>query len=618
MPEPRYEDRTDSVEEKLRLLRQAHQDGNHDVALSLSESISYTLELERQSEPPKGRAAVGAGSSGRVEDLPRAWSRWARGWLYYKALALRETRGLDRLREPIDVRIDFRADQITDPFREVRVARLDLDTGTLQEVPSQICGSTCQKRVRSCRLVFQADVPARERVDYLVLYGNPAAELPEYTTDLTVAGEGYGLDIGNNYYAAFLSRQMGQLERLAFRRGHDHVPYGGPLELNTGGEGHGEPPNIDWGPDYTAADNYQKLRVTAWSQPPNWEVVRGPLCVEVRRWGFPRSAAHPVFAPSRLHIDVTYRFWAGLPYLEKEIRMDAVKAFEAAGLRDDEWLFWGLPFTDGLWLDRDGAVHEGKVAEDQREDMWGVGFFNRDSHDAFVALRLQHEAEGISDIRHGGEPSLNYYGRGQIWCRSPLPGPTRFKPGNSLEQRTAYLATRYPVKGGAQIVEGAYQRLAAPLAVGASRLAADLRAGRRAPQASRAEAAPPLARPGELPRALLASGPGGGAGRAAAALKQKVWDALLEVEDDQLMQVPSNVVDMGYVYGVRVHGDVVHIVMTMPHRGRTAYQFIANPIRDRVQQVRGVRDCVVDFTWEPAWTVARLTTAGRKMLGLPA
>ena len=45
---------------------------------------------------------------------------------------------------------------------------------------------------------------------------------------------------------------------------------------------------------------------------------------------------------------------------------------------------------------------------------------------------------------------------------------------------------------------------------------------------------------------------------------------------------------------------------------------IANPIRDRVLQVKGVRDCVVDFTWEPAWTVARLTPAGRKMLGLPA
>ena len=82
------------------------------------------------------------------------------------------------------------------------------------------------------------------------------------------------------------------------------------------------------------------------------------------------------------------------------------------------------------------------------------------------------------------------------------------------------------------------------------------------------------------------------------------------------MQVDANVVDMGYIYDVRVQGDMVHIIMTMPHRGRPKYNFIANPIRDRVLKVDGVRDCVVDFTWEPAWTVARLTDAGREALGL--
>ena len=616
MPETRYEHRTDSVEEKMRLLRKAHQEGNYDLALSLSESINYTLTLERQAEPPGARAVVGAGNFGRVADLPRAWAGWARGWQYYKALAVRETRGLVREREPVDVQLDFRADQVTDPYRELRVARLDAATGALQEVPCQVCSSTYRKRVRSCRLLFLADVPPRTRAEYLVLYGNPAAELPAYTTDLTVEGEGYGLDIANNHYTAFLSRQVGQLERLAFRRGFDHVPYGGNLELNTGGEGHGEPPHIDWGPDYTAAGNYQKLRMTAWSEPPNWEVVRGPLLVEVRRWGFPRSAAHPVFAPSRLHFEVTYRFWAGMPYLEKTVHMEAVKDFEVAHIRDDEWLFWGLSFTDGLWLDRHGKVHEGKGAEDQRDDMWGVGFFNRESHDAFVAIRLQHEAEGIGPIHHGGEPSLGYYGRGQIWCRSPLSQPTRFRPGNTLTHRTAYLATRYPPDGGAHIVEEAHHRLATPLAVGASRLTADRRAGKQRSRPRPSSEAPPLARPGELPRPLHTRGTSEAGVRADAALKEDVWAALHEVEDDQLMQVPSNVVDMGYVYDVRVRDGVVHIVMTMPHRGRSHYQFIANPIRDRLIKLDGVRDCVVEFTWEPAWTVSRLTNAGRKAMGL--
>ena len=73
---------------------------------------------------------------------------------------------------------------------------------------------------------------------------------------------------------------------------------------------------------------------------------------------------------------------------------------------------------------------------------------------------------------------------------------------------------------------------------------------------------------------------------------------------------------MGYIYDVRVCADLVQILMTMPHQGRPKFNFIANPIRDRLLQLDGVRECIVDFTWEPAWTAQRLTAAGRKEMGL--
>ena len=82
------------------------------------------------------------------------------------------------------------------------------------------------------------------------------------------------------------------------------------------------------------------------------------------------------------------------------------------------------------------------------------------------------------------------------------------------------------------------------------------------------------------------------------------------------MTVAANVVDMGYIYDLRIEGDLVYILMTMPHRGRPKYNFIANPIRDRVLKVEGVRQCVVECCWHPAWTVARLSPAGRRIMGL--
>ena len=42
------------------------------------------------------------------------------------------------------------------------------------------------------------------------------------------------------------------------------------------GNGHGEPPNIDWAHDYTTAGAFQKMRVTNWDECPNYEVVRRP------------------------------------------------------------------------------------------------------------------------------------------------------------------------------------------------------------------------------------------------------------------------------------------------------------------------------------------------------
>ena len=39
-------------------------------------------------------------------------------------------------------------------------------------------------------------------------------------------------------------------------------------------------------------------------------------------------------------------------------------------------------------------------------------------------------------------------------------------------------------------------------------------------------------------------------------------------------------------------------------------------IRERVLKLPGVRDVVVDLTWNPPWTSARLTAAGRGEVGL--
>ncbi|MCA9103551.1 MAG: hypothetical protein KDA63_20500, partial [Planctomycetales bacterium] len=378
MPPLTHHDRTDSVAEKLRQLQAAHAVGDLSIAMSLADSLRETLRFERLQRPAI-EVDIPADHTFPTAELPKAWAEWAQPWTACKPLDVFETVGIERRGEPIDVCVAFPADEISDPAREIRVAHRVSDSSTLLEIPSQVYDLRRGDGQVTCRLVFQADVPAHERAEYLIFSGNPLAERPEYETDLRTTGEGYGLDIENRHFVARLHRQMGQLERLTYKRQHS-------LELYAGGKGHGEPPCIDWAHDYVDEGSLQKLRMRNWAECPNFEVVRGPLCVRVRRWGFPHSPVHPVFTPSRVHMDQEYVFFAGLPYLMKHGTITAVKDVTIEAMRDDEWVFSGYSFTDLLWIDRQGRVHEGSVPADQVNDLWGVGFYHDTSRDAFVAL----------------------------------------------------------------------------------------------------------------------------------------------------------------------------------------------------------------------------------------
>ena len=274
MPPIRHRDHTDNVEVKIKLFQAAHASGRRDLAMSLAESIKDTLQWEQQQEVEPGVLHSTPEQSVSIDRLPGPWADWARGWSHVKVLDLFETIGQERPHEPVTFRLGIRAEQSTDPARELRIARIEAGTGTVREVPCQVSSVIRDGRGWHCRLTFFAEVPQHGRATYLVFHGNPFAELPEPVTDLRVQGRGYGLQVANHHFVARLSEQTGQLERLIFRRQHG-------LELYAGGKGHGEPPGIDWAHDYVDQDGFQKLRMRNWSECPNYQVemrsTLGPL-----------------------------------------------------------------------------------------------------------------------------------------------------------------------------------------------------------------------------------------------------------------------------------------------------------------------------------------------------
>src|SRR5690606_12794098 len=252
--------------------------------------------------------------------------------------------------------------------------------------------------------------------------------------------------------------------RMVLKREHG-------LEIYSGGQGHGEPAGIDWAHDYVSEDGFQKMRISLWEECPDYEVVRGPICIIIRRWGFPYSPIHPVFSPARMNMDIEYRFYAGLPFFHKFGHMTAVKSFEPAALRDDEWVITGQSFTDMVWMGADGKIKLGEVSTESKDKLWGIGFFNKDTEDSFVGLFLEHYAEGLPELMHNGSPNLYYKWHGQLWSRYPVPATIKTIPaGAVLHQKNAYVTIPFTVKKGPTQIESLRKELLNPLTVSSDNL----------------------------------------------------------------------------------------------------------------------------------------------------
>jgi metal-sulfur cluster biosynthetic enzyme len=90
-----------------------------------------------------------------------------------------------------------------------------------------------------------------------------------------------------------------------------------------------------------------------------------------------------------------------------------------------------------------------------------------------------------------------------------------------------------------------------------------------------------------------------------------LWAALSEVRDPEM---PVSLVDLGVIYGIAEHDGVVDVDLTFTAMGCPASEFILEDIRERLLREPGVTDVRIKVVWDPPWTVARMTEAGRDAL----
>jgi metal-sulfur cluster biosynthetic enzyme len=94
-------------------------------------------------------------------------------------------------------------------------------------------------------------------------------------------------------------------------------------------------------------------------------------------------------------------------------------------------------------------------------------------------------------------------------------------------------------------------------------------------------------------------------------MRERLWAALAEVQDPEM---PVNLVDLGVIYNVTELDGLVEVDLTFTAMGCPASDFILEDVRERLMREAGVREVQVNVVWDPPWTVARMTQAGRDAL----
>jgi metal-sulfur cluster biosynthetic enzyme len=94
-------------------------------------------------------------------------------------------------------------------------------------------------------------------------------------------------------------------------------------------------------------------------------------------------------------------------------------------------------------------------------------------------------------------------------------------------------------------------------------------------------------------------------------MTERLWAALAEVQDPEM---PVNLVDLGVIYDIDERDGVVEVDLTFTAMGCPASDFILDDVRERLLREDGIREVRVNVVWDPPWTSARLTQAGRDAL----
>ena len=94
--------------------------------------------------------------------------------------------------------------------------------------------------------------------------------------------------------------------------------------------------------------------------------------------------------------------------------------------------------------------------------------------------------------------------------------------------------------------------------------------------------------------------------------KKQIEEVLKNIPDPE---IGVSLWDLGLVYEVTVDDGNVRILMTLTTIGCPLFDLIETPIRQEISKLEGVKTVDVELTFEPPWSMDRMSNEAKEQLG---
>ncbi|MDB6165355.1 MAG: hypothetical protein JWQ83_495 [Lacunisphaera sp.] len=292
------------------------------------------------------------------------------GWAGYKTLVVTETAGISRENDPVDLSFSL-------PYQATPAAaalRLVRESGTtLTEVPAQFyeLGSGAKSSL-SGKVAFLCPMQPNEKKLFRLYFGQASAGLGRYESSLSVRpAESGPIDgpmhwtIENDFYRIETYPKNGQIWHFWDKQAANRIWW---FKEWNGPEKGGDP--VDWSPNvwvaYPDRVNFDKAapedKMKRFSQPFDWhyavgwvqpqiEIIEGPVFYQIKRWGplppHPEHTDNTYERPAKVIVsaEVTYRFYAGLPWYFQSSKLTTLEDMDVYFIRNSQMVFRDQIFT---------------------------------------------------------------------------------------------------------------------------------------------------------------------------------------------------------------------------------------------------------------------------------